>query len=181
MHHTSRQHNARIVLHIVSGHEEPISSCLSAQLHLPYRSFSAASYQSPVQFTHLISTAARCEISVGRSSPSYHLTGTVTDTLCPVGPAQTQNPSFIMLPAHNFSRVTPCTFLPLLLSQGCDCPFFSTEACRPPCFVLAPSHRDSYPVSRRFARLLRNRVHATNKSRDCCLLLFPLLQQSKKV
>lgn len=47
-------------------------------------------------------------------------------------------------------------------------------------FVLAPSHRDSYPVSRRFARLLRNRVHATNKSRDCCLLLSLFCSRARK-
>ena len=37
--------------------------------------------------------------------------------------------------ASSSSRVTSFTFLLLLLSQGCDSLFFSTEACRAPSFV----------------------------------------------
>jgi hypothetical protein len=152
----------------------PSVSSLLERVHLSHRNSKCCLVStSLVQCTHLISTAARCEISVGRSSPSYHLTGTVTETLCPAGPAQTQNPSFIMLPAHNFSRVTPCTFLLLLLSQGYDYLFHSTKACRTPCFVSCALTSGFFTPFLEGLLGLRNRVHATIKSRDL-VCFFPL-------
>jgi hypothetical protein len=178
MHHTSRQHNARTVLHTVIRHGEPISSCLHSFISLTAASVlsrinprSNSHISSPLQHVaryqwadHHLATISRGP-SRKPSAPSVRLKHKILPSSC-----------FQLTTSHE-SRLAPF----------CSCFFHRAALPSPPrhavlrVLFLAPSHRDSYPVSRRFARLLRNRAHATNKWRDCCLLLFPLLQQSKKV